>query len=110
MCFKVDVKRTTEGIQGYIKKSCNSSLVYEIDNKVVGFNLIHIWGSFGWFWPFGVHAEYQSKGIGKTLINHTIKILKEDYKVPTIGLNTMPESQYNVTFYMRLGFVHSSFR
>ena len=30
LCFKVDVKRTTEGIQGYIEKSCNSSIVYEI--------------------------------------------------------------------------------
>lgn len=105
LCFKTNAKRTTEGIRGYIEKSNYSSIVYEVNNRVVGFNFIHSWGSFAWFGPFGVHPEYQGKGIGKAIINHTIKILKEDYKVSTIGLNTMPESQYNVGFYMNLGFI-----
>ena len=104
LCFKANNNRTTEGIQRYIETGSNSSLVYEIDNRVVGYNFVHPCGSFGWFGPFGVHPEYQSKGIGKALINHTIKTLKEEYKVSTIGLNTMPESQYNVGFYMSLGF------
>ena len=104
LCFKTDTKRTAAGIKGYIEKSNNSSIVYEIDNKVVGYNFINTWGSFAWFGPLGVDPKYQSKGIGKALINHTIKMLKEDYKISTIGLNTMPESQYNVGFYMSLGF------
>lgn len=103
-CFKINAVRTTEGIKGYIEKSNNSSIVYEIDDEVVGYNFIHIWGSFAWFGPLGVNPEYQSQGIGKKLIEHTIKILKEEYKVSTIGLNTMPESSYNVGFYMSLGF------
>lgn len=104
LCFKDEFSRRTEGIEGYIESSNNSSIVYELDGKVVGFNFIHIWGSFGWFGPFGVDPKYQSQGIGKAMIKQTIKILKEDYKVSTIGLNTMPESQYNVGFYMSLGF------
>jgi predicted N-acetyltransferase YhbS len=44
LCFKADFNRTAEGIQGYIEAGFNSSLVYEIDNKVVGFNFIHLWG------------------------------------------------------------------
>jgi ribosomal protein S18 acetylase RimI-like enzyme len=103
-CFKINAARTTEGIKGYIEKSNNSSIVYEIDNKVVGYNFIHIWGNFAWFGPLGVNPEYQSQGIGKKLIEHTIKILKEEYKVSTIALNTMPDSVYNVGFYMSLGF------
>lgn len=103
-CFEINAARTTEGIKGYIEKSNNSSIVYEMDNKVVGYNFIHIWGTFAWFGPLGVDPEYQSQGIGKKLIDHTIKILKEEYKVSTIGLNTMPESSYNVGFYMSLGF------
>lgn len=103
-CFKVDNKRTTEGILGYMEASNNSSIVYEENGKVIGFNFIHIWGSFAWFGPLGVDPEYKNKGIGKALVKETIKILREDYKVSTIGLNTMPESQYNVGFYMNLGF------
>ena len=103
-CFEINAARTTEGIKGYIEKSNNSSIVYEMDNKVVGYNFIHIWGAFAWFGPLGVDPEYQSQGIGKKLIEHTIKILKEEYKVSTIGLNTMPESSYNVGFYMSFGF------
>lgn len=103
-CFKIDFERTTDSIRGYMEKSNNSSIVYEMDNKVVGYNFIHIWGDFAWFGPLGVDPEYQSKGIGKELISHTIKVLKEEYKVSTIGLNTMPESTYNVGFYMGLGF------
>ncbi|MFL0253074.1 GNAT family N-acetyltransferase [Clostridium neuense] len=104
LCFKADTKRTTTGIEGYIEASNNSSIVYEIDNKVVGYNFLHLWGSFAWFGPLGVHPEYKGSGIGKALIAHTIKILKEDYNASTIGLNTMPESSYNVGFYMNLGF------
>lgn len=103
-CFKADNERTTEGILGYMEASNNSSIVYEENGKVIGFNFIHIWGSFAWFGPLGVHPEYKNKGIGKVLVKETIKILKEDYKVSTIGLNTMPESQYNIGFYMSLGF------
>lgn len=102
MCFKTDDKRSTEGIEGYIRQ--NLSIVYEINNKVVGYNFIHQCGSFGWFGSFGVHPKYQGKGVGKALIVETIKILKDDQKVSTIGLNTMPASQYNVGFYMSLGF------
>lgn len=105
MCFKTNSKRTREGIRGYIEASNNSSIVYELNNKVIGFNFLHIWGSFAWFGAFGVHPKYQGEGIGKELIKYTIKILKEEYKVSTIGLNTMPESSYNVGFYMSFGFI-----
>lgn len=104
LCFKTETKRNSYGIEGYIEASNNASIVYELDNRIVGYNFIHLWGSFAWFGPFGVHPEYQGNGIGKALINHTIKILKEDYKVSIIGLNTMPESSYNVGFYMNMGF------
>lgn len=104
LCFKTENKRSSASIEGYIEASNNASIVCELDNKIVGYNFIHLWGTFAWFGPFGVHPEYQGNGIGKALIEHTIKILKEDYNASTIGLNTMPESSYNVGFYMNMGF------
>ncbi|MDT8716854.1 GNAT family N-acetyltransferase [Clostridium sp. 19966] len=104
LCFRENNARRKEGIEGYIEVGQNSSLVYELDGKVVGYNFLHIWGALGWLGPIGVHPEYQGKGVGKELVEQTIKVLKEEYKVSTVALNTMPEIPYNVGFYMDLGF------
>lgn len=104
ICFNADAPRCVEGIKGYIEKSNNASIVYELDGKVVGYNFIHLWGNFAWFGSFGVNPEYQGRGIGKELIRHTIKFLKEDIRISNIGLQTMPESGYNVGMYMSMGF------
>lgn len=103
-CFKFDIPRRVEGIRGYIDKCPNASIVYELNNKIAGYNFMHIWGNFAWFGAFGVNPEYQGKGIGKELLHYTIKFLKEDMKVSNIGLYTMPESKYNVGLYMNMGF------
>jgi GNAT superfamily N-acetyltransferase len=104
ICFKADAQRRADGIKAYIEKSSNASIVYELHNKVVGYNFIHVWGNFGWFGSFGVDPLYQGSGIGKELLQHTINFLKEDIKVQNIGLCTMPESSYNVGIYMNMGF------
>lgn len=104
ICFKASAPRRAEGIKAYIEKSNNASIVYELNDKVVGYNFIHTWGNFGWFGSFGVDPLYGGQGIGKELLNYTIKFLKEDAKVENIGLYTMPESSYNVGLYMNMGF------
>ena len=104
ICFNSDAPRITEGIKAYIEKSNNASIVYELNNKVIGYNFIHLWGNFAWFGSFGVNPEYQGRGVGKELLNYTTKLLKEDIKIPNIGLQTMPESSYNVGIYMSMGF------
>ncbi|WP_411681351.1 GNAT family N-acetyltransferase [Clostridium thailandense] len=103
-CFKFDIPRRIEGIRGYINKCPNTAIVYELNNKIVGYNFMHIWGNFAWFGGFGVDPEYQGKGVGKELLSYTIKFLKEDMKLSNIGLYTMPESKYNVGLYMNMGF------
>lgn len=55
-------------------------------------------------WSIWCSSRLSKKGIGKALIEHTVESLKRDYKVSTIGLITMPESSYNVGFYMNMGF------
>lgn len=106
--WKTDTKRRTEGIEVYMKKSKYASLVYELDNKIVGFIFNHIWGNFGWFGFFGVDPNYQNQNIGKELINATIKLMKNDYKIDNIGLATMPYSQYNLGLYTKMGFKPSN--
>lgn len=104
LCFKVDASRRAEGIKAYMEENNFTSIVYEIDNKVIGYNFIHIWGNFAWFGAFGVHPNYQGREIGKALINETIRIIKNDFNINNIGLITMSDSSYNIGFYMNLGF------
>lgn len=104
LCFNAEYSRRAEGIKCYIEKSNNASIICELDNKVVAYNFIHVWGNFAWFGSFGVHPQYQNRSIGRAMLNHTIKMLKEDYKISNIGLATMPESKYNVGFYIQMGF------
>jgi ribosomal protein S18 acetylase RimI-like enzyme len=103
LCFSSEHPRRTEGIEIYMKKS-SASLVYEENNKVKGYIFNHVWGNFGWFGAFGIHPEFQGKGIGKKLLSETIDMFKKDFKIKNIGMSTMPESPYNIGFYTSLGF------
>jgi GNAT superfamily N-acetyltransferase len=72
-------------------------------DKLVGYVFSRIWGKLGWIGTFGVDPDCQGQGIGKKLITQTIESLKEA-GCTTIGLETMPDSPYNVGLYTKLGF------
>jgi len=72
-------------------------------DKLVGYIFSRIWGRLGWIGTFGVAPDYHGQGIGKRLITETVKRLKEA-NCTTIGLETMPDSPYNVGLYTKLGF------
>ncbi|MDP4177622.1 MAG: N-acetyltransferase [Bacillota bacterium] len=102
LCFKTKTLRRIELMESFINE--NASLVYEHDGKIIGYIFNHVLGNFGWFGTFGVHPDYRSSHIGKRLINETINIFHNEFKVKNIGLVTMPDSAYNIGFYMNLGF------
>lgn len=69
----------------------------------VGFIFSRFWGKTGWIGTFGVHPDTQGQGIGKALLSSAVESLKKS-GCAAIGLETMPDSPYNVGFYTRFGF------
>jgi len=93
------------------KKEGYPVLVYEQDNKAVGF------ASFGPFraWPaykytaehlVYVHKEYRKQGIGMLLLKEIIKIVSErEYKTLVAGIDS--DNEKSIYMHKKLGFTYS---
>jgi len=102
VCFKRSYTRRTEILKAFLID--NASLVYEDKGKVVGYIFNHILGDFAWFGTLGVDPNYRGSNIGKELVNKTIDMFRNEFNIKTIGIVTMPESCYNIGFYIKRGF------
>ena len=71
--------------------------------KPVGYIFTRTFGKVGFFGPFGVVPSYQGTAVGKALVRATIDYM-ERCGCTTIGLETMPETAYNLGLYTKLGF------
>ncbi|MGU3371277.1 N-acetyltransferase family protein [Bacillus mycoides] len=92
------------------KADCYPILVYELDNKVVGF------ATFGSFraWPaykysiehsIYVDKEYRKNGIGKSLMKELIAIAQErEYMTLIAGIDA--ENEKSIALHQNYGFVH----
>jgi ribosomal protein S18 acetylase RimI-like enzyme len=96
-------QRTRTNVLALLEKDPEGCFVAEEDGHVVGLIFSRTWGGVGWCGTFGVLPEYQGRGIGKQLIAASLGYLR---RVPArvIGLETMPESPYNLGLYVRQGF------
>jgi ribosomal protein S18 acetylase RimI-like enzyme len=98
-------QRTRTIVQANREKDPGGCFVAEEDGRVVGFIFSRTWGSVGWFGTFSVLPEYQRRGIGKQLIAASVDYLRRAPQPGrVIGLETMPDSPYNLGLYLRMGF------
>lgn len=74
-----------------------------VEQEPVGYVFSRVWGQVGWVGTFGVHPDFRGRGVGKSLLLAAVEQLKAA-GCRTIGLETMPDSAYNIGFYTRLGF------
>ena len=104
---QVDIElnvRTLDSLSAILAETPNGHFVALNDaNKVVSFIFTHKWGSLGWIGTFAIDPDFQKAGFGKNLLIRAIKFLEEN-NCSTIALETMPNSNYNVGFYMKYGF------
>ena len=70
--------------------------------NIAAFNVTHLSGAEGWMGPLAVHPDFQSHGLGKTIVNTGIEWLKRQ-NARVIGLETMPRTMDNIGFYSSLG-------
>jgi ribosomal protein S18 acetylase RimI-like enzyme len=96
--------RTRNNVRALLLKDPEGCFIAEEGSQIVGFIFSRTWGHVGWFGTFAVLPQYQGRGIGKELIAASLKYLRQDpHRV--IGLETMPESSYNLGLYLKLGFL-----
>ena len=101
-------------VEGYINNSVETSLVAEMDGKVVGFMLgdIKVYGfgapRSGWIEVIGVHPRHMGEGIGKLLGNALITIFKKK-KVKHIFTSVRWDSGDLLAFFKSIGFDRSDF-
>lgn len=75
-----------------------------LDNdRVIGFNMVHQWGSLGWVGPAVVSPDYQGRGLGGALMRWSLERLQA-LGCTTIGLETWPHNLGNVSLYVKVGF------
>jgi ribosomal protein S18 acetylase RimI-like enzyme len=95
--------RTRNNVRALLLKDPEGCFIAEEGGQIVGFIFSRTWGHVGWFGTFAVLHQYQGRGIGKELIAASLKYLRQDPQ-RAIGLETMPESPYNLGLYLRQGF------
>lgn len=96
-------QRTRANVLACRERDPEGCFVAEEESQVVGFIFSRTWGSVGWFGTFAVLPEYQGRGIGQRLGAASLQYLRRD-PGRVIGLETMPESAYNLGLYLKQGF------
>jgi ribosomal protein S18 acetylase RimI-like enzyme len=96
-------QRTRGNVLACRERDPEGCFVVEEGSQVVGFIFSRTWGSVGWFGTFAVLPEYQGQGIGQRLVAASLGYLRQEPD-RVIGLETMPESAYNLGLYLKLGF------
>jgi len=95
-------RRTRVNILAGLAKDPDGCFVAEEGGQIVGYVFSRTWGSTGWFGPFGVLPRKQGRGIGGQLIAASMGYLRRPGCI--VGLETVPESAYNLGLYLRQGF------
>jgi GNAT superfamily N-acetyltransferase len=95
--------RTDANLLSYLHSDGEGSFVAaDQTGGIVGSAFSHVWGATGWVGPLSILPSYQSKGVGKELLRHSLRHL-EDEQCVDIGLETMPENATNLGMYLKVG-------
>jgi ribosomal protein S18 acetylase RimI-like enzyme len=95
--------RTRANVASLLEKDPKGCFVAEEDGQVLGLIFSRTWGSVGWPGTFAVLPEHQGRGIGKLLLQASLRYLRQDpHRV--VGLETMPDSSSNLGLYLKHGF------
>ncbi len=97
------MRRSLQNINYYLEKEPEGCFVAIQDGKIAGSIISHVWGKIGWFGPLEVEATLQGQGIGKALVQESLRYL-ESKGCTTRGCETMATSYKNTSFYLKMGF------
>ena len=91
-----------EGIERFIKRNPATSIVAEMDGKIVGSILCGHDGRRGCFYHVCVDENYRRRGIGKTMVVHAMEELKKE-KINKVSLIAFAKNDVGNAFWNQIG-------
>ena len=91
-----------EGIERFIKRNPATSIVAEMDGKIVGSILCGHDGRRGCFYHVCVDENYRRRGIGKTMVVHAMEELKKE-KINKVSLIAFTKNDVGNAFLNQIG-------
>lgn len=91
-----------EGVERFLKRNPTTSVVAEMDGKIVGSILCGHDGRRGCLYHVCVHEEYRRHGIGKAMVVRAMEKLKEE-QISKVSLIAFTENDIGNTFWNTIG-------
>lgn len=91
-----------EGVARFLKRNPTTSVVAEMDGKIVGSILCGHDGRRGCLYHVCVHEEYRRHGIGKAMVVRAMETLKEE-QISKVSLIAFTENDIGNAFWNTIG-------
>ena len=91
-----------EGVKRFLKRNPTTSVVAEEEGKIVGSILCGHDGRRGCLYHVCVDEEYRRHGIGKKMVVHTMKALKDE-EINKVSLIAFTENDVGNAFWNTIG-------
>ena len=91
-----------EGIERFLKRNPNTSVVYEENDEIIGAILCGHDGRQGCLNHVCVHKDYRNRGIGHEMVKAALDALKKE-KINKVNLVAFTQNTVGNTFWNELG-------
>ncbi len=91
-----------EGIERFLKRNPNTSVVALLDNHIIGSILCGHDGRYGSLYHVCVHKNYRMQGIGKSMVKFALNALRKE-NISTISLIAFSDNKEGNAFWSELG-------
>lgn len=91
-----------EGVERFLKRNPDTSVVAVEDGKIVGAILCGHDGRRGCMYHVCVHADYRMKGIGRAMVVYAMEALKRE-RISKISLIAFTANDVGNAFWNRIG-------
>lgn len=91
-----------EGVERFLKRNPNTSVVAVEDNRIVGSILCGHDGRRGCLYHVCVHEDYRMRGIGKSMVVQCMKALEKEH-ISKVSLIAFTKNDVGNAFWRRVG-------
>lgn len=91
-----------QGVERFLKRNPNTSIVAELDDKIVGAILCGHDGRRGCFYHVCVQKEYRMQGIGKAMVVKAMEALKKE-QINKVSLIAFTKNDIGNQFWKGIG-------